>query len=253
MGVKKLSGLIVVAAIFCIAALAQAESYPPFEEALTALESDEQVLVTTESLPWGFVNTSYYVFEPQGGTASRGFIIYPGGLLDSRSYAPAARAIAEAGYLVIIVSMPFDLAPFGWKRANQILRKYVEVENWTLGGHSVGGSFSCKYILKYPEKINSLVLWASTPSIEFDLADTDVQAISIYGTNDYYPEQLAEAADFLPEGTPFVVIEGANHTQFGWYDTSPDPHQTHDYPADITIEEQQEKIVEATVDFLDGL
>jgi hypothetical protein len=47
-----------------------------------------------------------------------------------------------------------------------------------------------------------------------------------------------------------VPIEGGNHTQCGWYDTSPDPVQPEDNPADITREEQQVQIINATVAFL---
>ena len=50
-----------------------------------------------------------------------------------------------------------------------------------------------------------------------------------------------------------MVIEGGSHTRFGSYNTSPNPQQPSDIPADITREEQQAHILSATVGFLDGL
>jgi len=54
----------------------------------------------------------------------------------------------------------------------------------------------------------------------------------------------------LPSDTTYVRIEGGNHTQFGWYDTSPSLIQEGDDFADITREAQQAIIIGETVDFL---
>ncbi len=239
--------------LYCAADIVNAESYPPLPQALNALQDDDTATVLQENLPFSLFNPEYFVFKPVGAEPSKGFLFYPGGMVDPRCYAPAAHAIAAAGYLAVIVSMPFDLAPFGWKRGNHILREFTTVTTWAIGGHSVGGSYACKFAKRYPSKVSGVVLWASTPSESFRLDKTDIKAISIYGTKDFYPEQLAQGAKFLPAGTPFVVIDGGNHTQFGYIDTSPETHLERDYPADITLEEQQKQIIQATVDFLDKL
>ena len=54
----------------------------------------------------------------------------------------------------------------------------------------------------------------------------------------------------LPEDTVYVEIEGGNHTQFAYYDTSPDVFLENDKAATITLEEQQEIILKSTSDFL---
>ena len=51
----------------------------PMPEALTALGSDSQV--TVQSGKW-------LTFLPEGSQPSTGFIIYPGGRVDDRAYAP---------------------------------------------------------------------------------------------------------------------------------------------------------------------
>lgn len=248
-----LAALLSAGLLFFIAVDAQAESFPPLPEALEALEDDDNATVLTEQLPFAFFNPDCFVFEPANAAPTKGFIIYPGGLVDPRAYAPPAHAIAAAGYLTVIVSMPFDLAPFGWWRANHILLKYDSIKTWAIGGHSVGGSFACAFAKRYPLKVSGVVLWASWPSPSFSLADSTIKALSIYGSKDGFPEDIEAGAQDLPPDAEFVRIEGGNHTQFGYYDTSPDPQQPNDNPAGITREEQQEQIIRATVDFLDRL
>lgn len=50
----------------------------PMPEALAALQSDSQVIVTTQ--PW-------LVFQPSDQNPSTGLILYPGGRVDPRAYA----------------------------------------------------------------------------------------------------------------------------------------------------------------------
>ena len=53
----------------------------PMPEALEALQSNGLVMVETE--PW-------LVFQPEGREPTTGLILYPGGRVDARAYAPAA-------------------------------------------------------------------------------------------------------------------------------------------------------------------
>ena len=239
--------------LFSTADIVKAESFPPLPEALSAMQGNDNATVLTEKLPFALFNPEYFVFKPVGAEPAKGFLFYPGGKVDPRAYAPAALAIAAAGYLVVIVSMPFDLAPFGWKRGNHILRQYDSITTWAIGGHSVGGSFACAYAERYPAKVQGVVLWASWPSDSFSLADSTIKAISIYGTKDGQPEDIEAGAKDLPLDATFVKIEGGNHTQCGYYNTAPDPQQPGDNPADISREEQQRRMIEATLDFLDKL
>ena len=72
-------------------------------EALPALASDD--LVTVEDNSW-------IVFRPTGSDPSKGMIFYPGGEVDERGYAETLRAVAAAGYLVVLTPMPLQLAVF---------------------------------------------------------------------------------------------------------------------------------------------
>ena len=98
-------------------------------------------------------------------------------------------------------------------------------------------------------------IWGSYPSETFRIDATDLKTMLIYATNDLNAneDEIEENKPFLPADTDYVEIVGGNHTQFGYYDTSPDPVQPGDGIADISREEQQQQVIEATIDFLGSL
>ena len=227
-------------------------SFQPMPEAIKALESDEQVTVNRVFVP-GWLNY-YYVFEPTAAKPAKGFIIYPGALVDPGVYAPTARRIAAKGYRTILVSMPFNLAIFGYRRADTIMKNYPEIKKWALGGHSLGGAMACRYAKNFSTKTSGVVLWAAYPSETFRIDDLDINAISIYGTeDDRIPTDDIETSKLhLPQNTQFVQIDGGNHIQFGWYDDGKE-YQKGDGLAQITRERQQDIVVKSTTDFLEQI
>ena len=231
------------------------EPYPPMPEAIEALASDQDVTFQKiEVSCWEEDSNFYYAFEPKRKKPTVGFIIYPGGLVDPASYAPMGRAIAAKGFLTIIVKMPDDLAILAFNRATTVISNYEAIKTWVIGGHSLGGVSSCAYAQKNGEKVGGVVMWASYPSVVYSIHNKDLRVISIYGTNDglaTIEEDIESSRAHYPPDARFEPIEGGNHTQFGWYDTSPDPLQPGDSPANITREEQQEQIVQITAGFLD--
>ncbi len=212
----------------------------PMAEAEIALQSDDQVTVTLD--PW-------LVFEPMGETAvSTAFIFYPGGRVDYRSYAPAARAIAEEGYLVIIPPMPLSLAVFDSNAADDIIAAYDEIEKWAIGGHSLGGAMASSYVYNHEDELDGLVLWAAYPAESNDLSSRDLSVLDIYGTEDGSAAELPEVGERLLPDAEWLVIDGGNHAQFGYYGV-----QSGDGIATISREEQHEIFTQATAAFLESL
>jgi hypothetical protein len=211
----------------------------PMPAALAALESDERVQVTTGD---------WLVFTPMTQPVTSGFIFYPGGRVDGRSYAPAARAIAAAGHLVVIPSMPLNLAVFAPNRAVEVQAAYPTITTWGIGGHSLGGAMAASFVFRQAGTVDTLVLWASFPAENQSLADrTALTVASIYGTLDGLAtvDEIEQSRSLLPPDTTFVPIVGGNHAQFGWYGD-----QRGDNPATISRVEQQEQAVNATLEAL---
>ena len=213
-------------------------SLGPMNEALDALKTDSKVIVSTGD---------WLVFQPKNSTRHTGLIIYPGGRVDYRSYAPEAHAIAANGYLVIIVKMPLNLAVFDPNAAQKVIDGYPTITSWAVGGHSLGGTMAAQYSSNAPQGLKGLVLWASYPASGNDLSKTGLQVLTIHGSLDglVSSTQIDDSMKMLPPGTMRVEIQGGNHAQFGWYGPQPG-----DNDATLTREEQQEETVQATTELL---
>jgi hypothetical protein len=210
----------------------------PMPQALDALHSNAQVQV--ESSVW-------WVFRPTQAQPVSGVIIYPGGRVDPRSYAPAVRALAEQGYLAVIVPMPLNLAVFAPNRASQVIAAFPDIQNWVVGGHSLGGAMAASYVYANSSLVQGLFLWAAYPPASDDLSGFDLAVASIYASPDGLatPDKIAASRPLLPAATHWVKIEGGNHAQFGWYGEQPG-----DNPATISRRDQQAQVVEATAALL---
>lgn len=213
----------------------------PMPEAIAALQSDDSVRVATS--PW-------LMFAPAGRQPTTGFIFYPGGRVDARAYAPAARAIASQGYLAVIVPMPFNLAVFNPSAAGAVIAAHPEIQRWAIGGHSLGGAMAANFADAQPGAVQGVVLWAAYPAGANGLADRRVPVVSIYGTADGVATQqeIDASRPLLPADTRFIAIEGGNHAQMGWYGP-----QGGDNPASISREAQQTQVVNATLELLGRL
>ena len=213
----------------------------PMPEALSAMETSPAVAVAQE--PW-------LVFRPAGVEPQTGLIYYPGGRVDYRAYAPYARAVAEQGYLVVIPRMPFNLAVFDPAEAGSVIDAYPEIQRWVVGGHSLGGAMAANFAKASPDRVHGLLLVASYPADADSLAGTILPVLSISGSEDGLADTATVEAShaLLPADTEFLVIEGGNHAQFGWYGEQPG-----DNPALISREEQMEQAISATVNFLQDL
>ncbi|MBN1148496.1 MAG: alpha/beta hydrolase [Anaerolineales bacterium] len=210
----------------------------PMPEALAALQADS--LVQVETQPW-------LVFHPTSGQPDTAAIIYPGGRVDPRSYAPVARALASNGYLVVITPMPLNLAVFAPKRAMQVIDAYPDIRNWAIGGHSLGGAMAANFINREPSEVDGLFLWAAYPASSDDLSSSNLLVISVYATLDGLAtlDKIEASRTLLPAGTIWVAIQGGNHAQFGWYG-----EQDGDNPATISREKQQEQVIQSTLELL---
>lgn len=212
----------------------------PFVEiddvAYSAMQSDDNVTVT---------DRAWLAFLPHTPPTT-GFIFYPGGRVPAEAYAPIARQIAEEGYLAVIVYSPLNLAIFNTNSATPVMENFSAVENWVVGGHSLGGSAASIYAENNMDTVDGIVFVASYP-VGDALVDSGLTVASIYGTNDGLAtaENIDESRQNLPADTIFVEIDGGNHAQFGYYG-----EQGGDNPATIGHEEQIRQTVNAILDVL---
>jgi pimeloyl-ACP methyl ester carboxylesterase len=208
----------------------------PTDQALAAMVSGGDITVQDRG--------DFIVFTPVTNLPVTALIIYPGGHVDSRTYAPIARQIASRGYQVSIVRMPLSLPVFGANKADEVIASFPGIRYWVIGGHSLGGSMAASYARSHPYKVQGLFLWASYPPDSENLSATDLKGLSTYGSEDLVlnMDNLNSTLVLLPSGTIKKVIEGGNHAQFGNYGPQPG-----DGIATISSEEQQGQATNLTV------
>ena len=214
----------------------------PQPEALQSLSDTPEVNFETTN--------NWLTFSPANAVPASGLILYPGGRVDPRAYAPQAQAIAAGGFKVVIVPMPLNSAFLGANRAAQVMAAFPEIDHWAIGGHSLGGAMAAEFAKNYSQTIDGLVLWASYPAENTDLSSLDITVISIYATNDGLasPAEVLSAQPRLPANTQFVAIPVGNHAGFGWYGP-----QAGDGALEIERSEQQSQVVTATLGLLSVL
>jgi len=206
--------------------------------ALTPLGPGEVALRTLQSTPTISVasdGNGGFEFSSRSTPPKAGLVLYPGGRVDVRSYAPVAAAIASYGYLVVVPRVHLNLAVFEPNAANDAIEAHPEIESWSVGGHSLGGAMAAQYASKNVDRLDGLVLLAAYASGDSDLSKSDLQVIDIVGTLDgvISRENHAAGKALLPPDTDFKELEGGNHAQFGDYGAQPG-----DRPATITPAEQ---------------
>ena len=253
---KSRIALIVVLSILGVLILAGAAFYiwtttplPAMPEAISAMQTDKLVDVTATH-GWLVFSPKLAIQTLNPAALTTGFIFYPGARVDSRAYAPAAREIAARGYLVVIVPMPLNLAIFGVEKASDVITFFPKVQHWAIGGHSLGGAMAAQYAAAHPALIQGLIFWAAYPASDNDLSKTHLKVVSISGSLDGLatPDKVQASAPILPPNTTWVVIQGGNHAQFGWYGDQPGD-QTATTPRQV----QTNVIVQSTVNGLSAL
>jgi pimeloyl-ACP methyl ester carboxylesterase len=179
-------------------------------------------------------------------------------MVQPEAYAPMARGIAEHGHPVFIVKLPFGSAPLEsqqtgvMEQALEIMQKDDSVQYWVVGGHSRGAAIASRFALLHGNTFDSLILIGTSHPKEqaFDLSNATLAVTKIYATNDGLasPEEVAANAIYLPDNTTWVLIEGGNHSQFGYMGTL-----LGDSAATISREQQQELTAKAILEALNSI
>lgn len=212
---------------------------PLLPEATAALASTAEVAFTEVD--------GRLEFAPASGAPAAGLIVYPGGKVPPAAYAPLARTIAAAGYLVVVVPVPLNLAVLDIAAADPVVAAHPELAGrWVGAGHSLGGAMVAQYAADHPGTLAGLALWAAySPA---DLSGSGLAVVSAWGTLDAGRERMGgpEARAALPADAAYVEIGGGNHGQMGWYTGQPN-----DPPATISREAQQAAVATATIHLLE--
>lgn len=193
-------------------------------------------------------------FTPSSPASSEvGLLFFPGGMVDPTAYAPLARAAAAAGFEAVVLELPRRGAfggadaPELYDRADALMRDSAAPARWIVAGHSRGAVVATQLAGSRPAGLAGVVLIGTTHPRDVDLSGLGLPITKVVGTRDGLarPASVEANRHLLPAGTRWVSIEGANHSQFGWYGFQPG-----DRFATIAASEQRALMIAAVLDAL---
>ncbi|RXI96437.1 alpha/beta hydrolase [Anaerobacillus alkaliphilus] len=204
------------------------KTYQPMPEALMAMEA-ENVRVENRVI----------IFEPEGEVVGN-LVFYQGGLVKTEAYAVLGKMLAENGFRVFLPKMPINLAITNTGVFDKVYQTYDNGKPWYIGGHSLGGASAAIFVANTQTQIDGFFFLGAYPSDSSDLASLDMPVISIAGSEDLVmnEDKFMTTKALLPGDTLYVVIDGGNHSNFGYYG-----FQKGDGQSFITREEQHQQVV----------
>lgn len=210
-------------------------------------------------------HTRYIQIEPVNEAPKTCFIFFPGAMIEPADYIDPLQLIAANGYRVLILKPTMGVAILNVNLAIKVMGDFDDIDNWIVGGHSLGGVAAVKAIVNDTSAFDGLILMASYPDTKDDLSSWAGAALSISAENDGLTtaEDIQQSKALLPEAlvvenladfpttatigqTIFYEIQGGNHAQFGSYG-----EQKNDGVATISEAEQHEMIKTLVTRFLD--
>lgn len=185
------------------------------------------------------------IFEPDNIKA--GMIFYPGGKVECSSYIPLMEELSSHDILCILVEMPFNLAVFDMNAADKIIKDFPDINEWYIGGHSLGGAMAASHLYSNLDDYKGLILLGSYSTADF--TDTDISVLSVYGSQDKVmnKEKYNTYKSNLPSDYSEVIIEGGNHAYFGMYGK-----QKGDGVADISNSDQIRMTTNAILNLIEN-
>lgn len=194
----------------------------------------------------------YLVFRPLRAAEKMGVIFYPGAYVDVRGYATTLRPVAAAGYRVVIVPMPLDMAIFGLNRALAVQAAYPDVHRWVLMGHSLGGAMAATLASWHPQAFAGVVIWDSYPTAAASLANYPQPVWHVHrATSDGRPPAaFAARRNLFPANSQWRPIPGGIHMYFGSFDGG---GYREDWAPAISRATEQRLVVAATLQALDSI
>ncbi|RWZ61533.1 alpha/beta hydrolase [Labedella populi] len=164
-----------------------------------------------------------FMLEPTSAGRAEGLVFVPGARVDPFAYARVLSGVVERSGVTVVITKPtLHLAFFDSRPLSDFTAAAPSVDEWSVGGHSLGGVKACAMAASDDSvPVSGLVLFGSYCAE--DVSETAIEVLSVSGTEDGLstPADIEGNADLLPAETTFVVLDGANHADFGDYGAQP--------------------------------
>jgi hypothetical protein len=203
------------------------------DDSVSAVESNPEVTVTEHD--------GTYTLAPRSGQSETGLVFYPGARVHPDAYLAAlAPLVSGANVTVVVPKAPLNLAVLDQGAASPYVTD-ADIQNWYVGGHSLGGAMACRFARANPGAVDGVVLFAAY--CDQDISETGLDVLSVTGSADTVLDREAyqRNLDNLPADATVREIP-ANHTQFGSY-----RGQRGDDPSGVAYERVHANLANVTV------
>jgi hypothetical protein len=191
--------------------------------------------------------SDFFLFTPTD-TFNTVLIFYPGAMVDPNAYLPLCRKISDSHIKVYLIKMPWRLASKGYNKPKELQLFDDTTKIYIVSGHSQGAKMAAQFVFENPGLIDKLILIGSSHPRDISLARLDIPVLKIYGSSDGVADEASVMSNKakLPPGTKFMRIQGANHSQFGFYG-----FQLGDHRATIDRQQQQAETLKDILQFIE--
>lgn len=172
-------------------------------------------------------------------------VFFQGGLTDPKAYAPLCRKLAEKGYNCHLIKMNWRLPQYDYQKTLKLID--LQNGNYIIGGHSQGGKMAAQLVYENPTTFKGLFLMGTSHPRDIDLSNLEIPCIKLYANNDGLAsvEEVMENKEKLPKNSNLILINGGNHSQFGYLG-----HLLMDSSPTISLEEQQDETYRNLIKFI---
>jgi hypothetical protein len=175
-------------------------------------------------------------------------IFFQGGLVDPEAYAPFCRAITEQGFNCHIVKMDWRMPAWGYESIEELFE--LESGKYVLAGHSQGAKMAAQFVYENPNLMKGLILMGTSHPRDFNMNSRSTPTLKLYAEHDGLAnvKEVMTNKSLLPQNASLVMIEGGNHSQFGYMG-----QLLMDESAIISVGVQHEQMLNHVIAFLKKL
>jgi Alpha/beta hydrolase family len=165
--------------------------------------------------------------------SQKALIFYPGAKVSPKAYFYKLASIVK-DKIIFIIKPTLNLAFFSINAGDEIINdsNNISIKDWSIGGHSLGGSMACQYVKEKSDKFKNLILIGAYCAT--DISWTSINVLLIIGSKDglIKNDVIQKNNKNLPITSKTIIINGMNHAQAGNYG-----EQSGDLKGDIDDEE----------------
>lgn len=192
----------------------------------------------------------WYLFSSNKNNDTTAIFFYAENRIDEKAYFYLANMLQRKGYDVFIARSLFHQPLFSVSLIDKARQAYPKYQAWYLGGHGGGADVITRYLLNDNEhQIAGAFYFGAVP-------DDKVLALQrplfiLLGKNDgvfNWENYYAESYKYFTPLIELQIIEGGNHTNFGYYNLD-----GHDLAATISPKEQQDIVAQRLSKFIERI